>query len=287
MNTPAEIYGIFGNPVAHSLSPLMHNCAFREMKLDALYVPFLVEDLEGAIRGIRALNIRGVSVTIPFKTAVLPHLDEVEESARAIGAVNTIMNTDGKLRGFNTDWIGLVHSLGESVEIRGRTFAIIGAGGAARAAVFGILKKGGLPIIMNRTAEKGKALAREFDCPFQPLTDISAVESEGLINTTPVGMKPDEGKTPIRRGDLSRFRVVMDIIYNPLRTRLLREAGEAGCHVVDGLGMFIHQGAEQIRVWTGREPPVALMRQVVRKKLEDKMKGFKDSRGQGSKGKTV
>jgi shikimate dehydrogenase len=287
MSTLTEIYGLFGNPVAHSLSPLMHNRAFRKMKLNALYVPFLVEDLEGAIRGIRALNIRGVSVTIPFKATVLPYLDDVEESARAIGAVNTIMNTDGTLKGYNTDWIGLVHSLGESVEIRGRTFAVIGAGGAARAAVFGILKKGGVPIIMNRTAEKGETLAREFGCPFQPLTDIPAVEAEGLINTTPVGMTPDEGKTPIRRGDLSRFRVVMDVIYNPLRTRLLREAGEAGCHVVNGLGMFIHQGAEQIRIWTGQEPPVALMRQVVRKQLENKKKGFEDSRIQGFKGKTV
>jgi len=287
MNALTEIYGILGNPVAHSLSPLMHNCAFREMKLDALYVPFHVEDLEGAIRALRALNIRGVSVTIPFKTAVLPLLDEVDDSARAIGAVNTILNRDGMLRGSNTDWTGLVGSLGESVEIKGRIFAIIGAGGAARAAVFGILNRGGRPIIMNRTIEKGEALAREFGCPFRPLTDISAIEAEGLINTTSVGMTPDEGKTPVRRGDLSRFRVVMDIIYNPLGTRLLREAGEAGCRVVDGLGMFVRQGAEQIRIWTGLEPPVALMRQVVRKQLENKKKGFEDSRGQGVKGKTI
>jgi shikimate dehydrogenase len=267
--TKTELYGLIGNPVAHSLSPLMHNCAFGKMKLDAVYVPFLIDDLEGAIRTLRTLSIRGVSVTIPFKEAALPFLDEVEESARAIGAVNTILNRDGKLLGFNTDWIGLTGSLGDAVEIRGCTFAVIGAGGAARAAVFGILKKGGHPIIMNRTIEKGEALAREFGCPFRPLADISAVEAEGLINTTPVGMAPDEAKTPVRRGDLLRFRVVMDIIYNPLRTRLLREAGEAGCRTVDGLEMFILQGAEQIRIWTGREPPVALMRQVVRKQLEE------------------
>jgi len=267
--TKTELYGLFGNPVAHSLSPLMHNCAFREMKLDAIYVPFLVEDLEGAVCALRALNIRGVSVTIPFKTAVLPLLDEVDDSARAIGAVNTILNRDGKLRGFNTDWVGLAGCLGEAIEIRGRTFAIIGAGGAARAAVFGILEKGGRPIVMNRTVEKGEALGREFGCSFRPLNDISTIEADGLINTTPVGMTPDEAKTPVRRGDLSRFRIVMDVIYNPLGTRLLREAAEAGCRVVDGLGMFVRQGAEQIRIWMGREPPVSLMHQIVRRQLEE------------------
>jgi len=268
MNPLTEIYGILGNPVAHSLSPLMHNCAFRKMKFDAYYIPFLVEDLEGAIRGVKTLNIRGVSVTIPFKTSVLPFLDEVDEGSRVIGAVNTILNKDGRLRGFNTDWIGLVESLEEAVDIKDRTFVVIGAGGAARAAVFGILKKGGFPVVMNRTEEKGEALAREFGCPFHPLSDMSSVGADGLINTTPVGMTPDERKTPVRRGDLSRFRVVMDVVYNPLRTRLLRDAKEAGCKIVDGLGMFVRQGAEQIRIWTGREPPVELMHRVVRRQLE-------------------
>lgn len=273
MNRFTELYGIIGNPVAHSLSPLMHNCAFREMKMDALYVPFLVDDLEGAVRGLRALNIRGVSVTIPFKTSVLPFLDETDESSRAIGAVNTIRNKGGTLRGFNTDWIGLVDSLGEAVGIEGRTFIVIGAGGAARAAVFGILEKGGFPVVMNRTVEKGEALAREFGCPFHPLADMPSVGADGLINTTPVGMTPGEEKSPVRRRDLSRFGVVMDIVYNPLRTKLLREAQEAGCRVVDGLGMFVRQGAEQIRIWAGREPPVELMHQAVRRQLDSRFHG--------------
>ncbi len=268
-NDNVELFGIFGNPLGHSLSPLMHNAAFRSLKVDAIYLPFTIEDLEGAIRGVRALGIRGVSVTIPFKTSVLNCLDEVEESARAIGAVNTIANDGGTLRGYNTDWIGLIRSLGESMEIQGRTVAILGAGGAARAAVYGILQEGGTPVILNRTAKRAQALAREFGCTFLPPAEAGRIEADVLINTTPVGMWPDLEGTPLPGEDLARFRCVMDVIYNPLRTRLLREAAAAGCGVVNGLGMFVHQGAEQIRIWTGQEPPVALMRRVVGKQLEE------------------
>ena len=268
MKKGTQIFAIFGNPVGHSLSPAMHNAAFSEMGLDAVYVPFCVKDIEGAIRGIRALGIRGVSVTIPFKTAVMPLLDEVEEAARIIGAVNTIANDDGILRGFNTDWSGLVHSLEESLDIRGRTFAIIGAGGTARAAVFGILKQGGIPVIVNRTQEKGEQLAREFGCRFSPLAKIRDVEADCLINTTPVGMAPLENQTPMERRESARFAWVMDVIYRPDRTRLLREAQEAGCKTINGLGMFLYQGADQLRLWTGQEPPMALMRRVVRQQLE-------------------
>lgn len=268
-NDNVELYGIFGNPVGHSLSPLMHNAAFRSLRVDAVYLPFHIEDLEGALRGVRALGIRGVSVTIPFKTSVLACLDEVEESARAIGAVNTIANDGGTLRGYNTDWMGLIRSLGEAGGIRGRTFAILGAGGAARAAVYGILQEGGTPVVLNRTAPKAEALAREFGCAFLPAADAGTMEADVLINTTPVGMWPDVEGTPLPGEALARFRCVMDVVYNPLRTRLLREAAAAGCEAVNGLGMFVHQGAEQIRIWTGREPPVALMRQVVQRQLEE------------------
>jgi shikimate dehydrogenase len=213
------------------------------------------------------LGIRGVSVTIPFKTAVMAHLDDIEEDARTIGAVNTIANRNGRLRGFNTDWIGLVRSLEKVVDIKGKTVAVIGAGGAARAAVFGILKKGGVPTILNRTVEKGKALAREFNCPFVPLGDITRLDTDGLINTTPVGMAPDEDRMPLRHGDAARFRWVMDIIYNPVETMLLREAAKHGCAVLNGLDMFVHQGSEQIRLWTGQKPPVEQMRDAVTKEL--------------------
>jgi shikimate dehydrogenase len=272
MKNPApEIFALFGNPVVHSLSPLMHNAAYKKMRINAYYVPFCVEKLEHAIWGIREFDMRGVSVTIPFKTAVIPYLDEVDKSSEQIGAVNTIWHDDNDgLRGYNTDWIGIVRGLEESLEIRKKTFAILGAGGAARAAVFGILQREGIPLIMNRTPSRGAQVAQEFNCPFYPLAEIARISADCLINTTPVGMAPAGGKSPIAKGVLKNFRWVMDCIYNPLKTQLLQDAAEAGCQVLNGLGMFVHQGAEQIKLWTGKEPPREFMRQVVLEKLREK-----------------
>jgi shikimate dehydrogenase len=268
---PSQIFALFGNPVGHSLSPLMHNATFKKMKIDAHYVPFCVGNLEDAVRGIRGLPIRGVSITIPFKTAVIDYLDGVDESSLRIGAVNTILNdNNGRLKGYNTDWIGLIRNLKESLEVRGKTFAILGAGGAARAAVFGLLKGGGIPIVVNRTIEKGQEMAREFACPFYPLSEIANIKADCLINTTPVGMTPDREKSLLGRESLVNFRWVMDIIYNPLETKLLRDAKEAGCSVLSGVGMFVHQGAEQIRIWTGIEPPRAFMKAIVLERLKER-----------------
>lgn len=271
LRNSSEIFALFGNPVGHSLSPLMHNATFKKMKIDAHYVPFCVKHLEDAVRGIRGMDIRGVSITIPFKTAVMSYLDEVDESSLRIGAVNTLLNDDkGRLKGYNTDWIGLIRDLKESLEIGGKTFAILGAGGAARAAVFGILKEGGIPVIVNRTIEKGQEMAHEFGCPFYPFSEIEKIEADCLINTTPVGMAPDREKSPVGRGSLVNFRWVMDIIYNPLKTRLLKDAVEAGCNALSGVGMFVHQGAEQIRIWMGVEPPRAFMKGIVLEKLKER-----------------
>ena len=265
----SEIFALFGNPVGHSLSPLMHNATFKRMNIDANYVPFCINNLEDAVRGIRGLDIRGVSVTIPFKTTVISYLDEVDESSLRVGAVNTILNDgEGMLKGYNTDWVGLIRDLNESLEISGRTFAILGAGGAARAAVFGILKDGGIPVILNRTIEKGEKMARDFGCPFYPLSEIGNLKADCLINTTPVGMAPDRERSPLARESLVNFRWVMDLIYNPLKTKLLRDAEEAGCMVLTGVGMFVHQGAEQIKIWKGVEPPRAFMKQIVLERLK-------------------
>jgi shikimate dehydrogenase len=271
LRNSSEIFALFGNPVGHSLSPLMHNATFKKMKIHAHYVPFCVQNLEDAVRGIRGLDIRGASITIPFKTAVMSYLDEVDESSLRIGAVNTVLNDDeGRLKGYNTDWIGLIHDLKESLEIGGKNFAILGAGGAARAAVFGILKEGGIPVIVNRTIGKGREIAREFGCPFYPLAEIGKIEADCLINTTPVGMAPEREKSPVGKGNLGNFRWVMDIIYNPLETRLLKDALEAGCNALSGVGMFVHQGAEQIRIWMGAEPPRAFMKGVVLERLKER-----------------
>jgi shikimate dehydrogenase len=248
----------------------MHNTAFKAMSLNARYVPILVKDLDGAIRMIRGRNIKGVSVTMPLKTTIMPHLDKVDAAAQIIGAVNTITNEKGELSGHNTDWTGIVCSIQEHLEIQGKTVAILGAGGAARAAAYAILRSGGTPVIFNRTLKKGEHAAMSLGCSFYPINQLSAVKADLLINTTPVGMDPHREETPVRKEDLVRFRWVMDIVYNPLKTRLGYETESVGCGFINGLGMFVHQGAEQIRIWTGLEPPVDLMAQVVEQELTEK-----------------
>lgn len=262
-----KLFAVFGNPVAHSLSPLMHQAAFNRMGLKAQYVPFCVKDIGMAVEGIRGLDIQGVSVTLPFKTEVMNYLDEVEEDARKIGAVNTIQNNQGRLKGYNTDWTGFVISLKEGLKIRGKQFAVIGAGGSARGIVYGLLKEGGHPIILNRTLSKAEDLEKEFGCPFLLFSEKEKIKADCLINTTSLGMSPDKGKSPFPGKLLKNFPWVVDIIYNPLKTKLLREAEEAGCRTMSGVGMFVHQGAEQIKIWTGQEPPRAYMKKVVLAKL--------------------
>lgn len=263
----ARIFGLLGNPVKQSLSPLMHDAALHKMNIAGKYLPFCMQDIASAIRGIRGIGICGVGVTIPYKVAVMEHLDEVDDDALKIGAVNTIVNDNGRLKGFNTDWIGLVQSLKEVTDIRGRVFAILGAGGTARAAVFGIEREGGIPVIVNRNVAKGESLAKEWACPFYPLTELGRVRADCLVNTTPVGMMPNIDESPVSGEILANYRWVMDAIYNPLKTRLMSDAEKAGCITIPGLSMFVNQGAEQIKLWTGQEAPRELMKQVVMERL--------------------
>ncbi|OGP66479.1 MAG: hypothetical protein A2W27_04480 [Deltaproteobacteria bacterium RBG_16_44_11] len=265
-DTPQN-YILLGNPVKQSLSPFMHNAALKEMGIAESYSAFCVQNLGDAVRGMRGMNIRGASVTIPFKVAVMEHLDDIDNDALKIGAVNTIVNESGRLTGHNTDWLGLIHTIKEALTIRDKTFVIIGAGGTAQAAVYGIIKEGGFPIIVNRTAEKGKILSVRFGCPFYPPSEIGKIKADGLINTTPVGMYPHKDESPIATAALKGYKYVMDVIYNPLKTKLLREAQEQGCQIISGLDMFVHQGAQQILLWTGKEPPYELMQKVVLERL--------------------
>ncbi len=257
------VYALLGNPVGHSLSPIMHNAAYREMMLSAVYVPFCVNNLTDAIRGVRAMGILGLSITIPFKTDILPLLDNITDDVRAIGATNTVMNRDGRLEGRNTDWIGLKTALESRFNLEGKTCAILGAGGAARAAVYTVVQGGARPIIINRTIKTAERLAAEFGGEAFPLTDFDRVKADCLINTTSVGMFPHSAESPVAAKNLGRFQWVMDMIYNPLETKLLSDAQRAGCGIISGLDMFVCQGAEQIRCWTGLEPPLDIMRRVV------------------------
>ncbi|MDP1989897.1 MAG: shikimate dehydrogenase [Syntrophales bacterium] len=267
MNESVITFALFGNPVAQSLSPLMHGAAFAKMKFMATYTAYQVNDAADIVRTIREKRIRGASVTIPFKEAVMAFLDEVDANASKIGAVNTIINRDGKLIGYNTDGPGLIRDLAEWSAIRGKTFVILGAGGAARAAVSALIQEGGTPVVVNRTAEKTRRLADHFGCRWGRPGEISRLEADCLINTTPLGMFPDTDRTPLRKKSLVHFPQVMDMIYNPVKTRLLEEAKAEGCAIRSGVGMFVHQGAEQIRLWTGHEPPRDVMLRVVMERL--------------------
>jgi len=213
------------------------------------------------------MNLSGVSVTVPFKSEVVKYLDDMDESVRRTGAANTIVNNGGCLEGYNTDGIGFVRDLKEFLPIKGKTFAVLGAGGAARAVIFGILAEGGNIVVLNRTIRRGQELADEFGCSFRPLSEIRRLSADCLINTTSAGMAPNIETSPLEPADLKNFTHVADIIYNPMKTKLLRNAQEAGCRIRSGVGMFVFQGAEQIRLWTGMEPPLDSMKRAVLERL--------------------
>ena len=256
-----KLYGIMGNPVAHSLSPAMHNAAFQACGLNKAYVAFEVVDVPHAMDGFRALGIGGVSVTIPHKQAVIPLLDAIDPVARKIGAVNTLLVDGDHIKGYNTDWIGANQALETIVSLSGSTVLVIGAGGSARAIGFGLQEKGATVILANRTLAKGQALAQDLNCECYPLAEIDTLNVDVLVNTTSVGMTPNINDTVVTREVLENIPAVMDIIYAPSETRLLREAKEAGCATVNGFYMLLFQGVAQFELWTGRSAPVEIMRE--------------------------
>jgi shikimate dehydrogenase len=257
------LYGVVGYPVAHSLSPTMHNTGFAATGLNAIYLAFENRNIEGCIQAMRVLNIKGMSVTLPHKSSVIPLLDEVDGLAEKIGAVNTVVNDDGYLKGYNTDAMGALCALEEKIEISGKSCLMVGAGGAARAIGF-ILKEKGVNLkVTNRSAERGESLARSLDCPFMPLDALKEPMADLLIQTTSVGMSPRKEECLVPEGILRKGMVVMDIIYNPLETALLSLAKARGCVTISGLRMFIHQGAEQFRLWTDLEAPISVMTRAV------------------------
>ena len=257
------LYAVFGDPVSHSLSPAMHNSAFAQAGLEGLYLAFRVKDIAAAVGAVRGLDIRGVSITIPHKVGVMKYLDRIDQPAGHIGAVNTIVNRQGTLHGYNSDFAGAVNALKEKIDIRDKTVAVVGAGGAARAVGFGIRQEGGRLTIINRSKESGESLAAGLDCEFKLLADARRLPYDVVINATSVGMLPHEIQTPFDDALLEAGMVVMDLVYNPLRTRLLKAAGKKGCTTIDGVAMLVNQGAVQFELWTGQKAPVDVMRKVV------------------------
>jgi shikimate dehydrogenase len=261
------IFAVFGNPVIHSLSPLMHNAAFAATGFDGVYAAIRIKDIRLGVSGLRALRLRGASVTLPHKESVMPCLDFIDSTARRVKAVNTIVNDSGSLKGYNTDCDGAIQALEEKISVAGRSVAVIGAGGAARAVAFGVISRGARALIVNRSPEKAEALADELGAEFRPLAEFTTEGIDILINTTPVGMTPQTEESPVRAERLRPGLVVMDIVYNPLRTRLLKQAESAGCAIIDGLSMFVYQGARQFELWTGLPAPVGIMRMAVEAEL--------------------
>jgi shikimate dehydrogenase len=261
INGATELYGIMGNPVTHSLSPAMHNGAFGALGLNKVYLPFAVQDVGQAMTGLRALGIKGVSVTIPHKQAVMEHLDSLDPVAKKIGAVNTLVISNGAIHGANTDWLGANRALSEKISLQNASVLLLGAGGSARAIGFGLLEAGASLTIASRTPEKGQALAKLLGCPWLPLAEAATFKADALVNATSIGMAPQQDMLPIAQEALANFQVIMDIVYAPLKTRLLQEAELAGCQTINGLAMLLYQGAAQFELWTGLQAPVEVMRQ--------------------------
>ena len=274
INGAAETFGIVGNPVHHSLSPTMHNAAFAALGMNCVYVPLPVSDLQKGVEGLKALGFRGVSVTIPHKKNIMQYVDVLDPVAARIGAVNTLVignkedATDRSVYGYNTDWVGANRALVEKIELKGSRVLILGAGGSARAIGYGLLEAGAEIVLSNRTVVKGQDLARQLGCDFCPLDELGNVEADVLINTTSVGMAPADDKSLVDQKFLSKFSVVMDIVYAPLATRLLCEATASGCEVIDGLSMLLYQGVAQFELWTGKNAPVEVMQNVLRERIK-------------------
>jgi len=263
IDSKTALYTVIGDPVVHSLSPVMHNTAFAHTDHNGVYVALRVTDPVGALAGIRTLGIAGASVTIPHKTAVVDHLDQLDPAVEVIGAVNTIVNQNGKLIGYNTDGAGAVCALTAKTSLKYKRVTVIGAGGAARAIGYAAVEQGAWITIANRSTVRGQALAEDLQAGFLPLKEFTGDSCDVLINTTPVGMHPDTDATPIDDSVLRPDMVVMDAVYNPLVTRLLRTADRTGCVTDSGADMFVYQGAAQFELWTGRPAPVDVMRMAV------------------------
>jgi len=238
----------------------MHNAAFAALGLDAVYVAFDVRPaaLGAALGGARALGVRQLAVSLPHKEAVIPLLDEVEDTARRIGAVNTVTLQDGRLVGANTDWLGAVRALERETRLDGRDVVVLGAGGTARAVVWGARARGARVTVLNRTLARAEKLAAELDTAAAgALEDLPRLACDVLVNTTSVGLRSE--LSPVPAADIPAGAIVLDAVYDPPRTRLLRDAEARGARTIGGKWMLVHQAAEQLRIWSGREAPIDVM----------------------------
>ncbi|MCW4008837.1 MAG: shikimate dehydrogenase [Candidatus Bathyarchaeota archaeon] len=275
-----RVCGVIGDPIAHTLSPTIQNAAFNHLKLDFVFLAFRVKpaDLENAIRGMRGLGIHGLNVTMPHKSAVIKYLDQLDSTVQFLGSANTILNRDGKLFGFNTDGIGALKALQENgVALYDKKVLLLGAGGAAKAIAFAFAEEIGELVILNRAAEKAAELAAALNRVFgtkivggalsQSAVQQNLQDADILVNATSVGMHPNVNQSLVPAQWLKPDLAVMDIVYNPVETKLAKDAKAAGAKVISGVEMLIHQGAASFEIWTGCPAPVEVMRQAALSQL--------------------
>jgi shikimate dehydrogenase len=263
-----KICMVIGDPIAHSLSPQIHNAGYQALALEDQFVyvaaQVKVEHIEDFIKGIRAMNIRGVSCTMPHKLAVMKYLDILDETAKTIGAVNTIVNEKGVLTGYNTDWLGVVTPLETLTPLKNKEVAVLGAGGAARAIIYGLRKKEAKVTIFNRTQEKAEKLAEEFNTEIALLSNREKLQAADIIiNATSVGMTPYEKESPIDTTTLQPKQIVLDAIYHPRETLLLQKAKSQGALPIPGIEMLLYQAIAQFELYTKHTAPEDAMRKVL------------------------
>lgn len=274
ISAKTQICLIVGDPVRHSLSPAMHNAAYEALGIDDRFVftaaEVPIEQIKETIQAVRTLGIRGLTCTIPHKMAVMPYLDNIDAIAKKIGAVNTVVNNSGVLTGYNTDWFGTVTPLENILvqmnrgSLKNKKVALIGAGGAARAMAYGVLKKGASLSIYNRSRDAAEQLATETDSRAFSLDDLSTLtDADIILNATSLGMGEHSDKTPVPQQYISGKHIVFDAVYAPKETRFIQEARKQGAIIIHGIEMLLYQGTAQFELYTGHQPPVEVMRSVL------------------------
>jgi 3-dehydroquinate dehydratase/shikimate dehydrogenase len=269
VDAATRIYGVAGDPIGHSLSPVIMNTALRRENVNAVYLPLHAKTLKDLIHCAREIPLHGLSITMPYKQAILPYLDNTDAHTAKIGACNTVVRgQEGKLYGFNTDIAGIVRPLEQRLAIEGAKVLVLGAGGAARAAVFGLKERGAEVWIWNRTSAKGQKLARQAKAHSIPRAGLGKIVFDAIVNATPVGM----GNTrdcPLKDEEI-QARVVFDMVYDPVETRLLQVARAKGIAVIPGIEMFVQQAARQFEIWTGKPAPAGDMLRAVAAALQER-----------------
>lgn len=281
MHSGKKICALIGDPVDHSLSPWMHNAAFRRLELNYVYVSFKVKrkELGAAIQGVRNLKIHGLNVTMPLKVDVIKYLDQLDENAKKVGAVNTVQNNNGTLIGYNTDGKGALTALKtKKVELTNKKILILGAGGASRALSYSLAREAREVVVLNRTRKRGKNLVKDLSETFRDKIrfkkfvrnslEVEMKDTDILINATPIGMRPNNDKTPVKQGLLRQDLSVFDLVYDPPETRLIREAKFVGATTIDGLSMLVFQGMASFEIWTNEKAPFDVMMKTALQNLE-------------------